>query len=221
MSRPTILALDLARVHAIVFDAFGTLVEIGDNRRPFGRLMHWISQNHVSPAEDEAAWLIRRNVDLKAAALAAGAVPPPDLLDALERDLEVELASISAFEDTAPALTSLRARGYAIGICSNLVAPYMDPMIGCLPFSPDAAVWSFAIGAIKPEPAIYAAVCTAMRRQPEEILFVGDTWDADVAGPRAFGMRALHLVRDREPCNLGEIGCLDELFPRLEGLSCA
>ena len=52
------------------------------------------------------------------------------------------------------------------------------------------------IGAIKPEPAIYRAMCDPLGCQPSDILFVGDTEDADVDGPRAFGMRAVHLDRD-------------------------
>ena len=59
----------------------------------------------------------------------------------------------------------------------------------------DAYVWSFEVGAIKPGPIIYQAACEALQVKPDEILMVGDTYDADCLGPRKLGMQALHLAR--------------------------
>ena len=185
-------------IRAVVFDAFGTLVEIRDHRRPFGRLMKWIRENHAAPAADEAAWLMRGSFDLAEAAAAAGARVPAAFLLALEAELEAELTSIAAFDDAAETLAALQARGIELAICSNLVRPYAEPTLRALPVSWTALAWSFEHGAIKPEPAIYAALCNALGRAPGEVLFVGDTEDADYSGPVAFGMQALHLVREAE-----------------------
>lgn len=54
----------------------------------------------------------------------------------------------------------------------------------------DALVLSSDIGVTKPNPRFYAAVVEAAGGAPETVLFVGDTLDKDVIGPRAFGMRA-------------------------------
>ena len=66
----------------------------------------------------------------------------------------------------------------------------------------DALVLSSDIGVAKPDPRFYTAVADAARDAtgcaPEAILFVGDTLDKDVIGPRDFGMRAA-LVCDGPP----------------------
>jgi HAD superfamily hydrolase (TIGR01493 family) len=199
-------------IRAVVFDAFGTLVEIRDNKRPYGRLMKWIRDHHGAVAGDEARWLMTRSLDLRAVVAAAGARAPADMLRALEHDLAIELASITAFADSAPALAGLRQRGLKVAVCSNLIACYAPPVRRVLPFAFDAEIWSFAAGAIKPEPVIYRAVCEALALSPGEILFVGDTFDADVEGPKAFGMKALLIDRDQSPARPGSIAALTGLL---------
>lgn len=185
--------------------------------------MKWIRENHVAPDADEAAWLMRGSFDLAGAATAAGASAPASLLAALEAELAIELASIEAYADAQATLAALQARGIDLAICSNLVRPYAEPTLRALPVSSwSALAWSFEQQAIKPEPAIYAAVCNALRCQPGEVLFVGDTEDADYAGPIAFGMKALHLVREPEvPLKAHQIRSLAEIVPRIEAMSAA
>jgi putative hydrolase of the HAD superfamily len=57
---------------------------------------------------------------------------------------------------------------------------------------------SARLGVEKPHPESYAAAIEAAGCEPVEILFVGDTYEADVAGPERAGMRAL-LVRRPHP----------------------
>lgn len=59
---------------------------------------------------------------------------------------------------------------------------------------------SYEVGFIKPEPEIYRAVTEIVQVAPAECLFVGDNLLADYEGPRQFGMRALHVVRDLPRC---------------------
>ncbi len=101
-----------------------------------------------------------------------------------------------AFDDAVPTLTALRERGLRLGLCSNLASPYAIPARLLLP-AVDAYGFSFAVGAVKPQAAIYEAVCTALKLPPSAVLMVGDTFEADVAGPLSVGMQACHLVRDR------------------------
>lgn len=113
-----------------------------------------------------------------------------------EEDLRIELASIEPFPEANSVLLRLRERGFRIGLCSNLATPYAEPLRTRLPIQLDAYAWSFEVGAIKPDPKIYRSICNALALAPENILFVGDTYIADVEGPRAFGMQAIHLARD-------------------------
>jgi putative hydrolase of the HAD superfamily len=53
-----------------------------------------------------------------------------------------------------------------------------------------AVVTSVEVGWRKPHPAIYAAALRRLDADPAQVAFVGDTYDADYAGPRAAGMTA-------------------------------
>lgn len=54
---------------------------------------------------------------------------------------------------------------------------------------------SYEVGAFKPQPEIYHAALEFVDLPPERVLFVGDTLRADVDGPRAVGMKAVHIDR--------------------------
>ncbi|MDG4763323.1 HAD family hydrolase [Solwaraspora sp. WMMD406] len=68
----------------------------------------------------------------------------------------------------------------------------------------DALVLSSDIGVAKPDSRFYAAVADAAGVAPEAVLFVGDTLDKDVIGPRAFGMRAVLVCAGSPPPGLPE-----------------
>lgn len=80
-------------------------------------------------------------------------------------------------------------------ICSNLASPYGLPVLTALPTPADVNVFSYEVGAIKPEPSIYQHVIDRLDTQAAEVLFVGDTLAADVEGPRAFGFRAIEVSK--------------------------
>ena len=54
---------------------------------------------------------------------------------------------------------------------------------------------SYELAAIKPEAQIYESILDRFNCEPEQCLFIGDTFEADYAGPIAVGMKALHLTR--------------------------
>jgi putative hydrolase of the HAD superfamily len=54
----------------------------------------------------------------------------------------------------------------------------------------EAVVTSVGVGYRKPHPAIYAAALARVGAVPETTVFVGDTYQADYAGPAAAGIRS-------------------------------
>lgn len=178
----------------IVFDAFGTLVEIGHRLTPYRNLMHWCRENGRRPAADDASTLMSRPLSLAGAAAAFNMTPPVELLASWEHDLQRELGSVKLYPDSIPVLTQLRAKGYRIGLCSNLAAPYGPPVKELLP-PLDAYAWSYEAGAVKPDPAIYQYLLKHLGCSAGDVLFVGDTPSADVDGPMAFGMAARLIDR--------------------------
>jgi putative hydrolase of the HAD superfamily len=71
-----------------------------------------------------------------------------------------------------------------------------------------ALVLSSVVGVGKPDPRFYAAVTTAAREAtgcgPEAVVFVGDTVDKDVLGPRRCGMRPVLIEPGPRPAGLAE-----------------
>lgn len=181
-------------IKAVVFDAFDTLVHITEHRRPFHALIHHALAKTGLTGFDPHD-IMRAPMDLDDVAAAFEISPPPAFMARLHEDLALEVASIKPYTETADTLRALKARGLKIGICSNLGEPYAAPVLQNLPFAPNAATWSFEVGATKPQPEIYADICNRLGLEPGECHFIGDTYHADVEGPRAFGMKATHLRR--------------------------
>ncbi len=183
-------------VQAVAFDVYGTLVHIGDPRRPYRRLLSALNEMGRAPRTDDGARVMSADVGLAEAAQLLGMTLSSDLLRELTADLDAELASVSLFEDAIPAIQLLKDRGLRIGLCSNLAGPYAKPVQALLP-QLDAYAWSFAAGAVKPTHRMYSYLCDALDASPEQVLMVGDTLSADYEGPRSFGMQACHLARKR------------------------
>jgi HAD superfamily hydrolase (TIGR01509 family) len=178
-------------IRAICFDAFGTLVEVADKRRPFRTLL----RGGVKSITAEE--VLTKPLNLREVAAGVSHEFGESSLAALEADLQVECASIRLRPRIAKIWQTLRERGLRIGVCSNLALPYGAPLLSALPDAPDALILSYEVGLSKPDPAIFRLVSDRLGLQPAEILFVGDTPSADIEGPQAIGMPAM-LISDFE-----------------------
>ena len=181
----------MTEIRAVCFDAFGTLVEIADKRRPFRTLL----QGGVKSVTAEE--ILTRPLNLRDVAARVGYELGESGLADLEADLQAECASVRLRPGIAEIWQSLRERGLRIAVCSNLALPYGAPLLAALPDEPDAVILSYEVGLAKPDPAIFHLVCDRLSLQPPEVLFLGDTPAADVEGPKAIGMPAM-LIADFE-----------------------
>jgi HAD superfamily hydrolase (TIGR01509 family) len=182
-------------IKAILFDAFGTLAEIAERRRPYAKLLSLADTESRPTDADYAAIVMGRDWKIHEITDWLGVTQTQAQGAGVFEGLATELLSMSLFPETAEILAHLRACGLKLGICSNLAQPYAAPLRSLLPIEMDEYVWSFEVGAIKPDPIIYQTACDALKVKPEEILMVGDTFNADCLGPRRFGMQAVHLAR--------------------------
>ncbi|MCZ4354669.1 HAD hydrolase-like protein [Roseovarius aestuarii] len=156
-----------------------TLVKITEKRQAFRPLFKALSPDK---RRDLKHRLMREDRPFTDWPNALGAeVDPLVLLEVMERVM-VETSSIVLRFRIADIWTRLRSEGLRLALCSNLASDYVTALRNEMPELPDVEVLSYNVGAIKPEPAIYAAV-----------LFVGDTPRTDIEGPRAAGMKAIHV----------------------------
>ena len=105
----------------------------------------------------------------------------------------------SSYPEAAATICSLREAGLAIGVCSNWgweLDAFLD-QAGLLALI-DVSVTSARAGSRKPHPGIYESAVSALGVDVEDIVFVGDSWEPDVRGPRRLGMTAVHVWREEE-----------------------
>lgn len=93
---------------------------------------------------------------------------------------------------------------YTLGIVTNGpvdMAFIKLSRLGLSDYFPKERVFlSELIGYHKPDPRIYATVLQELGVEPAEVLFVGDTWEADVAGAMDAGMSAVWInPRGKKP----------------------
>lgn len=92
------------------------------------------------------------------------------------------------------AWAALRRASLKIAICSNLADRYEQALLSCLPGIPDELVLSFRAGLMKPQTEIYQQVFVQLGLLPAQVLFVGDSLEADVLGPRSAGAFAMPIA---------------------------
>lgn len=207
--------IQLTGIKAVVFDVFGTLVEIGEKRRPYVQLLKLLHAAGRPPQSDDGTRIMSNNVGLAGAIQLFEWELPVSSIAALELDLYAELPTIKLYSEVLETLSALRAGGFKIGLCSNLAAPYAVPVKTLLPFELDAYAWSFEVGAVKPETLIYQHVCDALQCLPQEVVMIGDTVEADYLGPNNYGMHGFYLARDGERPVERCLMRIDEILPVL------
>jgi len=104
-----------------------------------------------------------------------------------------------AYDDAAPTLKTLHDNGIRTALVSNIgvdVRPVLERtgLAGLL----DAVVLSCDVGAVKPDPAIFAQALQRIGVRPDRALMVGDSWRDD-GGAAQLGARVLLLPRTRGP----------------------
>lgn len=182
----------------IVFDAFGTLVKIGTSRSPYRKLMRWLKDNGRKPSTKDASIIMSKAVDIAQLAMHFGEVIPVQLLNEINDDLLFELNTIELYEDTIPTLQTLKKHGFKIVLCSNLAMPYGEQLKTLLPSLFDAVIFSYEVGAIKPEQQIYEVIKAHFGCEMSEMLFIGDHPVLDVEKPISLGMSARLIERHNE-----------------------
>lgn len=199
-------------VEAVLLDAFGTLLHLDDpvprlgalladagHRHPADRLGRALAREiayyrrHLHRGRDESS-LAALRLDcarVLSDGLGDDAPPPERLAQILLEALRFDLAP-----DALPALDALTDAGVRLAVVSNwdYSLPGVLARLGVADRF-DAICASAAAGAAKPDPAIFLHALAVLGVRPENALHCGDSPDADCAGARAAGLRAVLIDR--------------------------
>jgi HAD superfamily hydrolase (TIGR01549 family) len=103
--------------------------------------------------------------------------------------------NFTLYEDALPVLDALRRHDLRIGLVSNGQRD-LEEFAVHHGLEVDAMVGSRSHGRTKPHPSIFAATLRALGVGPAEAAMVGDSFEDDIEGARALGIRAVLLDRD-------------------------
>jgi FMN phosphatase YigB (HAD superfamily) len=190
-------------VDGVIFDAFGTVLRISQRTNPYRNLLREGRRQGLELSPDSIRIAMTMNHSIYEIASHLGIhltrAKSVELSSALER----ELSSIHAFPDAKMAIALLKESGVKVGICSNLAAPY-GPVVREIFPQLDGYAFSFELGVMKPDTAIYHSICSLMEVEPGHyfssehgrVMMIGDSKKCDQDGPRLIGVTGLHLDRN-------------------------
>lgn len=133
------------------------------------------------------------------------------------------LSAAPAYPEAHDALETLAGRDYLLGLLSNADEDFLQSAVSRARLRFSVIQSSESLRAYKPHRAIFVALADRFGVRPEEILYVGDSPFADVAGAANAGLRTAWIRREESP--LPEhiappdvtIAQLDELLDILPG----
>jgi len=195
------------KYHAVIFDLFGTLVDIYSTRE-YEQVLSEMAAALCADCEGFArAWfgtltprvtgaLPTVEATVKYVCQALGV--PSDAVQTAEAAgirLAFTRRALAPRRDAVATLAALKATGRKTGLISDCSAevPLLWPQT---PFAPlvDVPVFSCVAGFRKPDPRIYRLACDGLGVAPQSCLYVGDGNSGELAGATKAGMSAV-LIR--------------------------
>ncbi|MCI0567118.1 MAG: HAD family hydrolase [Acidobacteria bacterium] len=102
-----------------------------------------------------------------------------------------------------PEILGRLAQRFRLGLLSNTQSFDLEfPGLSTLPIH--SRLFSFEMGALKPEAGLFVRMAQQLEMPPREVLMVGDNFQDDVLGAEAVGMQALLIRRGGSPLSFQE-----------------
>ena len=213
-------------LRAVLFDVDFTLAKPGPELMPEGYVRcgerHGLSlqASRYEDARDAALIDLKRHPELdhdeeiwvaftERIVLGMGGTDPVSHAVALELTSRWQRhENFELYEDVMPVLDELREAGLKIGLVSNSARDVRD-FARHHALEIDAGISSFHHGKTKPHGSIFKAVLDLLEFEPADAAMVGDTFEDDIEGALALGMRAVLVDR---------LGLHDDYQPRIDDL---
>lgn len=115
-----------------------------------------------------------------------------DFLELSRKYLQVYTQQLFVFPGMMKTLLYLKPR-YTLGLLSNGFVEIQKQKLARMRISElfDVVVYSEEVGAMKPAAEIFFEAMRRSDSQPDEIVYVGDSFDSDIVGAKAVGWRAV------------------------------
>ena len=197
-------------IKAVIFDLYGTLLEISEDSQPFFELTRHLKQRareafHTALTTDNANLAeFAKRLDIEA----------PANMREIQARLDQKVRSVRLFDDTIATLKEVRSRGLKTAVVSNLATPYKQPYFDHgLDALVDVLVFSCDCGYAKPQEEIYRLALEQLDLPADQTIMIGDSFKCDVEGPEKIGIKSLHLVRGHQPSHAESVvGSLSGIF---------
>lgn len=200
------------KIRAVVFDLYGTLIFIRNDRRAFVRFLDELGADTKEGCA-QARRIAFTNYFSDVKKLASRINPEHDI-DVVKHEIEIisELRRAECFSDTLDVLAHLKKKRIATGLISNVLIPYHRPFFDLgLRKLFDEYIFSCEVGLTKPDPEIYKMMLEKLGIDAHEVLMVGDSKNCDVDSPKAIGMQAKLI--DRSGKSIDSMVSLHGVFP--------
>lgn len=178
---------------AVIFDCFGTLMEIKEKKMPYKYLRDELYKNNI--VIDNFAKLVMENsCEIEDIEKMSKFKFSNEQKLKFKQMLEKELRSIHIFEDVNQYLKELKEKNIKTILCSNLALPY-GKSAKSLTLPLDKYILSYEVGHIKPNKEIFQLCLNQYNLKKEEVVYVGDSIKDDYNGATEFGIKVFLIKR--------------------------
>ena len=119
--------------------------------------------------------------------------------DAAADHLRHVLSHVDPYPDAHDTIEALAQQGYLLALLSNADEDFLQSALSRARLRFSIIQSSESLRAYKPHRAIFNALCARASCEPHEVLYVGDSANADVGGAQNAGMRTAWVRRDERP----------------------
>ena len=204
MRNKTSIPLNVLKINAALFDLDGTLLDRDRSLRAFAQAQYDRFSRHLEPLsrdqfvsrlmaldENGRVWKDEVYRRLLSEAGITG-LAWQDLLKDYEQGFRHCCHGFPGLEEMVAAL---KAEGLRLGLISNGRSPFQEQTFEALGIAEafDSVVVSEAAGARKPDRRIFELAMDRLKVTARESVFIGDNPEADIAGARAAGLRAIWM----------------------------
>lgn len=194
-------------LEAVVFDLYGTLVEVesGARRNARRQMAQLIG---ISEEALDRLWL-ETQYDSNCGRIGSTKARFEQILQIANKPVDDDVATklgeieeelllkhVDVYPSAIETLDTLRERGYRIGLLTNCSPSVLHTLSRTgLPRYFASLSFSFQLGANKPDQRVYKAAAAELGSPPERCVFIGDGENDEFAGAKAVGMKTIMIAR--------------------------